>query len=182
MTTLSNTVISYPVPTSDRALRTGRAAIPDLLRCAVVSWHAERCEHIRRAAECEAWVALVCEDEREAMQCAFRENLPLAIVDLPLAEASRYPDFRELARRLCEVGKSDGTGDMLLVVCTSAESVQEEIWARQLGVWSYLPFDKLPTANDGQGMALIFREARKAVAKRAAAMRELAGNRFGKVP
>jgi hypothetical protein len=34
----------------------------------------------------------------------------------------------------------DGANDMLLVLCTSAQSVQEEIWARELGVWNYCPF------------------------------------------
>lgn len=47
---------------------------------------------------------------------------------------------------------------MLLVLCTSTQGVQEEIWARQLGVWNYFPFGDDPpryeTASVRDGSAI----------------------------
>jgi hypothetical protein len=48
----------------------------------------------------------------------------------------------------------------------------EEQWARQLGAWAYLP-----TATDSDGLRLVFKEARKAVAKQSTVYVEALGYR-----
>ena len=150
MATLSTTVKMPSLPAGERMQFAACDSLSGLLRCAVVSTCAERLESIRLAAEQEAWEAIVCRDASEMLRCAFRECLPLSIVDMPpaargslaagdLAASNLYGDYRSLTERLCELSDSS----MLLVVCADMESVQEEIWARQLGVWSYLPLANL---------------------------------------
>ena len=178
MATLTNTANVHLSPTGRRKDSARQVVVPSLLRCAVISWHPQRREQIRRSAEQEAWESLVCNDLRAAMRCALKEKVPLAIVDLPPANDERYSDYKELTHRLSEIGRSGGLGDMLLTVCTSAPCVQEEIWVRQLGAWSYLPLEEPPSADDENGMPMVFREARKAVAQVAARATEPIASRF----
>lgn len=99
----------------------------------------------------------------------FRGAFPLAIVDLPQAASDTYDSYRELTEWLGGLGALGGTGGVLVMVCAAGESVQEEIWARQLGVWSYLPYARVPTrtlaAVEGRGISLLFGEAREVVEK-----------------
>ncbi len=150
-------------------------APPRLLRCAVVSWYPLRGECFRIIAEQEYWQAVVCGNAKELRQCLFRDDIPLAIVDLPEISSKAYDNYRELTEWLGQLATWNGTSGMLLVVCAAGESVQEEIWARQLGTWSYLPHVLLPMPEDAsmgkpdkqarKGISLLFRDAREALAK-----------------
>ncbi len=171
-----------PLPAGEHMQCAVRDSSLGVMRCAVVSPCSERLEGIRLAAEREAWEAIVCKDASAMLRCVFRETLPLSIVDMPPAAGDEYEDYRAIAERLSEIGGSN----MLLVVCADTESVQEEIWARQLGIWSYLPLANLSPKNltlrspngaqahdgadtgskmqsDKQGLALVFGTARKAL-------------------
>ncbi len=65
-----------------------------------------------------------------------------------------------------------GINSALMVVCGAEDDREEEQWARQLGVWAYLP-----GATDFGGLRMVFAEARKAVAKTSSAYVE--ANGFG---
>jgi len=131
-------------------------APPGLLRCLVVSWSDQRAELFRAAAESEAWQAIVCRDVGQFIHNSFRLKVPLTIVDLPRSDATGYTELREATTRSREVS------DSLLVVSAAQTEAADELWARQLGVWAHLP-----EASDSTGLELVFREARKALARQA---------------
>jgi hypothetical protein len=66
--------------------------------------------------------------------------------------------MRDATVKVCAVS------DALLIICGANTNADEELWARQLGVWTYLPEVQRPAELDW-----IFAEARKAIAQRAAA-------------
>jgi hypothetical protein len=151
-----------------------------LMHCGIISWQPRRGERLRVIAEQEVWQAVVCKDAKELRQCVFRDKIQLAIVDLPQISSDIYDSFREQTEWLSQLGVRNGTSGPLLVVCAAGESVQEEIWARQLGVWSYLPLVKLtiaklvdpalilldeqePLDSSQDGLPLLFRGAREAL-------------------
>jgi len=78
----------------------------------------------------------------------------LTVVDLPRFSEAYYSDLRDAVGRACALS------DSLIVVCGYGNQADEELWARQLGVWAYLP-----EAGDPKGLELIFDEARQAVGK-----------------
>ncbi len=131
-------------------------APPGLLRCLVVSWSDQRAGLFRAAAESEAWQAVVCQDVGQFMRHVFRLNVPLTIVDLPHSDTAGYAELREAAERSRDASKS------LLAVSVAESSTADELWARQLGAWAHLP-----EASDPAGLEMVFREARKALARQA---------------
>ena len=124
----------------------------DLFRCLVTSSSEQRLELFRLAAEAESWRVISCHGVTEFMRKLFRERVPLTIVDLPLPAAQNYSDLRGAAERVREAG------DSLLMVSGMTDDPSEEIWARQLGAWVYLPMP-----DDSQGLEWVFCEARKAL-------------------
>lgn len=113
---------------------------------------------LRLAAENESWQAIVCCDVGQFMRGVFKLKVPLTFVDLPAPGDGIYADLREATERSREVSKS------LLVVSVAQGNEADELWARQLGVWTHLP-----EATDPQGLEMVFREARKALARQAIA-------------
>jgi len=149
LTKLTLTQVESQVPLRD-------VAPPGLLRCLLVSFSDQRTELLQAAAENEAWQVVVCGDARQFARNIFRLKVPLAIVDLPKLNVAGYAELRDATTRAHDVS------DAMLVVCGADGDTAEELWARQLGTWVYLP-----KANDPEGLEFVFREARKALAKQA---------------
>lgn len=140
--------------------------LPDLLRCLVLTWSEKRADLLRSAARNESWQATVNIDVREFLRNLYLLRVPLTFVDLPDAEAKGYSVLREATQRTTELGNS------LVVVCGLDGNSAEEVWARQLGAWAYLPGD-----NGLAGLELVFGDARKAVANQSLVCVELEGYR-----
>jgi hypothetical protein len=157
MATLRRTQSLTLSPRGDPAGVDVCAAPPRLLRCLIVSPTSERRRLIRAAAESQAWDAIVCRDAGEFLRTAFKRLVPLMVVDLPRKSSRHY-------RELCDAAERARQPGTLLVVAGADEEHAGEIWARQLGVWSYLS-----QANTQRGFELIFSEARRALARSAAA-------------
>ena len=136
---------------------TRKSSAPGLFQCLVVSEDALRRDMLRRSAEQSGWETVVCTEADSAMRIALRTLLQLAIVDLESATGQRPEGFDPLLRKLAE------TSDILLVACGNDGNIQEEIWARQLGVWLYLP-----AVIDIEGMATMCDEARQIADRRVA--------------
>ncbi len=100
-------------------------------QCLVVSLKANRGRMLEQAAGSGGWDTVACSDLSNAWTAVKRQKFGLAVVDLDGIE-----DVEDL-RGLCEeVAKMK---DTLLVVCGNEGEALEEIWARQLGAWLYLP-------------------------------------------
>lgn len=136
-------------------------APPGLLRCLILSWSDQRAERFRSAAEREAWEVIVCSGAGKFLKYVFQQKIPLTLVDLPHVEWEGYAELQRATAKACEVG------DSLLIICGAKEDENEESWARQLGVWAYVPDVARPTELDW-----VFVDARKALAQQASARGE----------
>lgn len=132
--------------------------LPGLLRCLVLTWSDKRGSLLKAAAENESWQAVVCLEGQQFLRSLFKIEAPLTVVDLPKAEVASYAELQSMTE------KAQGINESLLVVCGSSSNKAEELWARQLGVWTYLP-----EANALEGLEMVFEEARKALAKQSTA-------------
>lgn len=123
---------SSPVATSAAPVRKipgGR--VLGTFQCVVVSKNTQRLEMLEQAAFDGGWSTVVCNDETEAWTAVKRQRFQMAIIDVDGVE-----DAEELKALAQEVSQSNKT---LLMLCGNEGNGLEEIWARQLGSWLYLP-------------------------------------------
>ena len=128
--------------------RTVRA--PGDLRCLVVS--GDRGFRGRLEAVSELSGSTACETPADAAELvgAVDGEYELVIVDIVHPVGERVNDSVAVAE---EFASRPGT---LLVVCGSEDSVDEELWARQIGAWVYLP-----GVSGGDALMSLFAEARR---------------------
>lgn len=138
-------------------------ALPDLLRCMVFSWSHERAELLQSIAESELWKTSTQVEANEFLRELFRRQFPLVFADMPETSFNLYEAMKCAVSRVADFGASQ------LVICGSETNAVEEIWARGLGAWAYLPGDSGPA-----GLEQIFRDARKSIANQATKYVELA--------
>jgi hypothetical protein len=129
-------------------------APPALCRCLIVSSSPERMTMLCDAAEAQGWDPIPCDAAERASREVARHYLQMVIVDLEGAQGGAPEGFRGLAERLA------GDSGRLLVVCGNESDVTEEIWARQLGAWMYLP-----GVDDQSDVAMVCGEARNVAEK-----------------
>lgn len=125
-----------------------------LLRCLVLSEGPRRRQMLCRSAEESGWDTVVCHDAGQAEIEAQRFRFQLAILDLAATGGVAPEGFRQLGERLA---RDSGP---LLMICGQDDDTLEEIWARQLGAWLYLP-----GVDDTCDVAMLCREALKAAGK-----------------
>lgn len=113
--------------TNDRSRTTG------LLHCLVVSSEADRREAFSLAALEGGWKTVPCSDVPSAEACFRRMFLQVAVIDLQRSNQEPREHLEKLVEVLARSGK------MLLVVCGDEGNLEQEIWARQVGVWMYVP-------------------------------------------
>jgi hypothetical protein len=150
---------------SDRVLPAGKVPVPvrvlappGLLRCLILSWSDQRAQRLKQAAERETWEVVACSGPGKFLQYVFREKVPLTLVDLPAVDRDSYSELRSVTAKVQQVSES------LLVICGGKENETEEQWARELGVWAYVPDASRPKQLDW-----LFVEARKALAQQVSA-------------
>jgi ActR/RegA family two-component response regulator len=123
-----------------------------VLHCLVASAQTARQRLLAQSAKQWGWEATVCSDPAEAQWAVARMCTQLAFVDL---EGEQGAGFQTLVRQLADQRQ------VLLVVCGHEQDGTEEVWARQLGVWFYLP-----GICDLNTVGLLCRDARSIVAQR----------------
>jgi len=104
-----------------------------LLDCLVVTGDASRRRRIGAAAELAGWLECAAPETSGELRQAIDRDFQLVIIDVASPLGERVNDTLEIAE---EMAVRQGT---LLVVCGSEDSLDEELWARQLGAWLYLP-------------------------------------------
>ena len=105
-----------------------------VFQCLVVSADARRRQMLDRAAMEGGWETIVCADMNRAINEFHRTRFLLVLVDLEGGGHGSPDEFRQL----CEQVSSESS-NVLMAVCGHDGDAMEEIWARQLGVWLYLP-------------------------------------------
>jgi hypothetical protein len=109
-------------------------------RCLIVSTDSAKRDMLSLAATDAGWDTIVCVDQQQGMTAIQRMRFQLAWIDVAVATATK--PFRELCQAVAALP------GVLLVVCGHEQNAEEEIWARQLGVWLYLPGVSLEHASD----------------------------------
>jgi hypothetical protein len=100
-------------------------------KCLVVSVDDAKRAMIFLAATEAGWDTIVCADEHSAMAAVQRTRFQMAWVDLDV------PQTPAAFRHVCQAVAA--LPNVLLVACGRENDAEEETWARQLGVWLYLP-------------------------------------------
>lgn len=101
-------------------------------QCLVVSASQSMRVLLSQSANVAGWDTVVCADHQNGLAAYNKTRFQMALIDLTgPAPAPRG------TRDLCQTLASQS--NLLLAVCGNASDPQEEIWARQLGVWLYLP-------------------------------------------
>ena len=99
-------------------------------QCLVASAAQARREMLSKSVSAAGWESLVCSDPMQAWTALHRETFQMSVVDL---QGQGSAEFRELCEQLAS------QRNMLLMICGNEGVATEEIWARQLGTWLYLP-------------------------------------------
>lgn len=106
-------------------------------RCLVVSQTELRRAMLARGAERAGWETVVCESVEAGWRACQRERFEMAVVDFTGLDrdldAESVRQLRELTDQLAT------QRNILLMLCGNEGDALEEVWARQLGVWLYLP-------------------------------------------
>jgi DNA-binding NtrC family response regulator len=121
-----------------------------LLDCLVVTGEASRRRRIGVAAELAGWLECAAPETTGELRQAIDRDFQLVIIDVASPLGERVNDTLEIAE---EMVARPGT---LVVICGSEDSVDEELWARQLGAWLYLP-----GMCDGDSLTSLCVEARR---------------------
>lgn len=125
-----------------------------LYRCLIVSASHERMAMLRDAAAAQGWDPILCHAAEQASREAVRHRLQMVIVDLERTERGVAERLKDLAEQFAD------ESERLLVVCGTDGDVMEEIWARQLGAWMYLP-----GVDDTSDVAMVCGEAKNVAEK-----------------
>ena len=128
--------------------------------CLVISGDAARRQMIAAAAGLAGWSECLSPDNVPELQDASDQDISLAIIDLAAPVGERMHDTVELAEKLASHQHT------LVVICGSVDCVDEELWARQLGVWLYLP-----GVTEGDSLTSLCIEARRLRADATRALR-----------
>ena len=115
-----------------RAASPQRKAATGVLQCLVASTSQTRRNLLSQAATDAGWDSVVCSAPDRAISVIQRESFQFAMVDLD--DRGRASKARELVQTLIQDSKR-----ILVGVCGHEADPDEEIWARQLGIWLYLP-------------------------------------------
>ena len=118
---------------------TGREPIEDRavirpLKCLVLADDRSRAEIFATAARRGGWTTTVCQALAAARHQTEHTLFWLAMLDFETAADERKDAYRSLGEHL------SASSDVLVAVCgDEAGDAALEIWARQLGVWLFMP-------------------------------------------
>ena len=151
-----------PALDSSHEVRGAIVREPAALQCLVVATGESRRESMAWAARYGGWQTTTCGDASSALDRARWTFLQLAIIDLTSPDGGEPTGFRQLVEKLA------CTSHVLLLTCGNEGDAEQEVWARHLGVWMYLP-----GATDGDDLSALCGEARVIVQRMAAAKEKI---------
>jgi len=144
-----------------RQLGARQVATNDAPACLVAGLSAERRLLLVSAAASAGWDAVDCDDAPSAQRQTLLQPRQMVVVDLEAAGGAAPEALKTLCERLAR------QKDLLLVLCGNASNAMEEIWARQLGAWLYLP-----GVVDDSDLSSLFEEASQIARRRQSLSRQ----------
>lgn len=100
-------------------------------KCLLVSSDSKVLDGMGRAAVMAGWDCFPCSSPEESLRQAFLERYSLGIVDVEPAEHRR--ELKDLFRLLGDSASG------LVIACDRSGDAATELWARESGVWLYVP-------------------------------------------
>lgn len=146
-----------------RQLAARQVASSDAPACLIAGLSADRRTLLMAAATSAGWDAVGCDDATGAQRQTLLEPRQMVVVDLEASGGTAPEALKKLCERLAR------QKDMLLVLCGNASNAMEEIWARQLGAWLYLP-----GVVDDSDLLSLFEEAGQIARRRQSLSRQQA--------
>jgi DNA-binding response OmpR family regulator len=128
----------------------GPRRLPGLMKCLVVSGDEGLRHRLDTMADLSGWSACEAPADAAELRSVVEGDFHLVIADIARPLGERVNDTVEIAEEFA------GRPGTLVVVCGSGDSVDEELWARQLGAWVYLP-----GVSGGDALMALFSEARR---------------------
>ena len=128
---------------------------PGLLKCLVLSGNRGLRNRLDAVTELSGWSACDAPEDASDLQAAIDGDYQLVIADIAHPLGDRVNDTVEIVE---ELASRPGT---LVVVCGSEDSVDEELWARQMGAWVFLP-----GVSGGDALVSLCTDARRLVERR----------------
>ena len=128
---------------------------PGLLTCLVLSGDRGLRNRLDAVMELSGWSACDAPEQSSDLQAVVDGDYQLVVVDVAHPLGDRVSDTVEIAE---DIASRPGS---LLVVCGSVGNVDEELWARQMGAWVYLP-----GVSGGDALVSLFTEARRLAERR----------------
>ena len=123
---------AYPLKCATHRPKASRLSQESNYRALVVSADTERQELLYQEATTGGWDVILCELASEALRVLDLQIVQLVIVDLIGPRGITPHDYPNVCQHLaCQTR-------LFQVICGHNGNTQEEIWARQLGVWIYL--------------------------------------------
>lgn len=129
----SESTVPTAVGQVERVVSLRRKAEAGVLQCLVSSASKARRNMLSKAATEAGWDTVLCSTPEKALGEFQRKLFYFAMVDLD-DRGSTPKGARELVQTLAQ-----DSSRILVGVCGHEADPEEEIWARQLGVWLYLP-------------------------------------------
>lgn len=134
---------------------TRAARIPGLMKSLVLSGNRDLRGRLEAVSELSGWTECDAPVDAAELEAAVESDYQLVVVDIASPVGDRVNDSIEIAE---EFASRAGT---LLVVCGSDDNVDEELWARQLGAWMYLP-----GVSNGDALVSVFADAKRFAERR----------------
>ena len=116
-----------------RQPRSGGSTSVASLPCLIYSTSIGRRQRLARDAEAVGWSVVVAEDVGQAFDVIAKVRFPFALIDVESVTELELPQAQRLSEELAK------QRDSLLAVIGRPDQFHDEIWARQIGVWVYLP-------------------------------------------
>jgi hypothetical protein len=128
---------------------------PGVIQALVVSGDRGLRNRLEAVSELSGWSACDVPADSAELGAAIEGDYQLVVVDIANPVGDRVNDSIEVAEEFA------GRPGSLLVICGSEDNVDEELWARQLGVWVYLP-----GVSSGDALVSLFSDARRLAERR----------------
>jgi DNA-binding NarL/FixJ family response regulator len=126
------------------------------LGCMVIGFSDKRRQLLSSAAAATGMTVVESADPKAARVQLLRNPPALVVLDLEDTSGSAPEALKSLAERVSK------QRDLLIAMCGNEGNAREEIWARQLGVWLYLP----GVVNDSD-LSSLLEEGSQVAARRA---------------
>ncbi|TWT42665.1 hypothetical protein [Botrimarina hoheduenensis] len=113
---------------------------------------------VTQAAQSAGWRVVACQSPDETAAQVQQWRLQFAIVELAAGDLPQRSALRQSVQQLREASSP------LLIVADQAPTHEDELWARQIGAWLYLP-----AMTVGEELTQLCREALYSVRRQATA-------------